>query len=47
MWCHNHKLAHNTKVFPLHGMDVFHILICDLHDGDIIDIYFIFFDKVQ
>lgn len=23
-------------------MDVFHILICDLHDGDIIDIYFIF-----
>ena len=45
--CHNHKLTHDTKVFPLHGMDVFHILICDLHDGDIIDIYFIFFDKVQ
>ena len=45
--CHNHKLTHDSKVFPLHGMDVFHILICDLHDGDIIDIYFIFFDKVQ
>ena len=45
--CHDHELAHDTKVFPLHGMDVFHILICDLNNRNIINIYFIFLNKMH
>ena len=44
--CHHKKFAHNIQIFFLHGFDVFHILVRDLNDWNIVDIYFIFFNQM-
>ena len=45
--CHNKEFTHNSKIFFLHGMNILHILIRDLYDRYVIDIYFIFIDQMK
>ena len=45
--CHDHKFTHNVKIFPFHLMNIRQILIGDLHNRNIVNIYFVFIDQVQ
>ena len=44
---HHQKFAHDVQIFFLHGADVFHILIRNGHNGDIVDIDFVAFYQMQ
>ena len=44
---HDKEFAYHIQVLTLHLCDVFHILIRDLHNRNIIDIYFILLEQVQ
>ena len=44
---HYEKFAHDIQIFSLHIPDVFHILICDLYDRYIVNVYFVFIDQMK
>ena len=44
---HQKKFTHHIQILPLHLVNIFHILGSDLHDGNIINIYFILVDQMQ
>ena len=43
---HDQELTHDIQVFSVHRLDIFHILVGDLYDRNIVDVYFIFIDQM-
>ena len=44
--CHDKKFTHHIEIFPFHGFDIIHILVRNLHNRNIVNIYFIFIDQM-
>ena len=43
---HDQKFTHDIQVCSVHRLDIFHILVGDLYDRNIVDVYFIFIDQM-
>ena len=44
---HDQKFAGDIHVFMVHLPDIFEVLIGDLNDRNVVDVYFVFFDQVH